>query len=161
MLLKLLLAGDGGQGIQTMAEIICQAAFEKGWQVTHIPNYGLEQRGGVSLSFIQISDLSISYPKFTRPDILLVMSKQAQERTKQQQNSGSKILNLENYSLDLKENNILPQNYNVFFLGVLSKIFEKKEIITKEDVFNLIEEKLSKKFNWEENKKAFEIGYQY
>jgi len=81
MHLKFLLAGDGGQGIQTIADIICKAVFEAGHYVSFIPNFGLEQRGGVSLAFIQMSDQEIGYPKFTKPDILLIMSEQARERT--------------------------------------------------------------------------------
>ena len=54
MIIKILLSGDGGQGIQLMSDLICRAAIQRGFFVSHMPNYGLEQRGGVSLAFIQI-----------------------------------------------------------------------------------------------------------
>ncbi len=155
---KILLSGDGGQGIQLIANMICQSAFASDFHVTSIPNYGLEQRGGVSLNFIQISDKKIVYPKFTKPDIILIMSAQAEERVEGYKNSECRILNMSDYVEKLKENNILKQSYNIFFLGLISKILEEKDIIKKEDIFKLLENKLSSKPGWEENKKAWELG---
>ena len=45
MILKILLAGDGGQGIQSISDLLAQASFANGLNITQIPNYGLEQRG--------------------------------------------------------------------------------------------------------------------
>jgi len=53
--MNILLAGDGGQGIQTMAYVISQVIFDdKKFNISLIPNYGLEQRGGVSMVFLKI-----------------------------------------------------------------------------------------------------------
>lgn len=160
MRLKLLLAGDGGQGIQTIADIICNAAFNKGLHVSFIPNYGLEQRGGVSLAFIQISDKEIGYPKFIKSDIMLVMSEQARERTKRYWDiKDIKIFDIRYYKEILAQKNIQALNQNIFFLGVLAKELEEREIYKFEELHKSLEVKLSKKFNWEENRRAFEIGF--
>ncbi len=153
MLLKILLSGDGGQGIQTIGDIICRAAFARGWQVSCIPNYGLEQRGGVSLSFIQISDNKISYPKFSKADILVVLSEQAKERTKNYQETKTRILNYKDH-----EAGSLGQSLNIFFLGLLTKNLQNEKILEPNEVYQLLEEKLKNKLKWEENKKAFEAG---
>lgn len=161
MLLKILLSGDGGQGIQTMSDLICRAVFESGLEISHIPNYGLEQRGGVSLAFIKISDQKISYPKFIEPDILLIMSGQARERTKRYQIKDIKILDIDNYQNVLSAENIKTQSHNIFFLGMLAKILEEKKACSKEKIFQLLSDKLSTKSNWEDNKRAFEVGSQH
>lgn len=158
MLLKILLAGDGGQGIQTIADIICRLAFENDFQVTMIPNYGLEQRGGVSLAYIKISDEAIVYPKFSRPDVLLIMSAQARARTAAYQVKDVKILDVENYEEIFAKENISLSSRNVFFLGAFAKILAKEKFGSEEHAGRLLEAKLSKKPNWEENKKAFEAG---
>ncbi|HAT03491.1 MAG TPA: hypothetical protein DCS29_01800 [Candidatus Magasanikbacteria bacterium] len=157
MILKILLSGDGGQGIQLIADMICRVSFEAGWHVTSIPNYGLEQRGGVSLNFIQISDKKIVYPKFSKPDVLLIMSSQARERTEEYQKDSKdiKILDIKEIEDNLKKNNVSMQSYNVFCLGMITKILEEKNICKKEDVFTLIEKKLSTKLGWEENKRVW------
>ncbi|MFA5175491.1 MAG: 2-oxoacid:acceptor oxidoreductase family protein [Patescibacteria group bacterium] len=161
MLIKILIAGDGGQGVQTISDIICQAAFENGFFVNHIPNYGLEQRGGVSLSYITIGDKEITYPKFSMPDILAMLSKQADNRTKQYQKENVKMLNIEDYKKNLEKQSVKPQNYNIFFLGLLAKILIEKKICGEDCVLKLLEKKFGKKENWEEKKNVFELSLNY
>ena len=51
---KIVLAGEGGQGVQSVAKILVEAGYEAGKQILYIPNFGVEQRGGVSIAFCQI-----------------------------------------------------------------------------------------------------------
>jgi len=157
MLLKILLAGDGGQGIQTIGSIIAEAAFQNNWQVSLIPNYGLEQRGGASLVFIQISGAEIAFPKFSKPDILVILSETGRGRVKNYFAENIKIFDYADYSAQIGKE-ILLENTNVFFLGTLTRFLEGKKIIAREQVVRLLEEKLSKKKNWENNKNAFNFG---
>lgn len=155
---KILLAGDGGQGIQTIADVICRAVFENNKHVTHIPNYGLEQRGGVSLAFIQISDRGIMYPKFTRPDILIIMSSQARERTKSYQSEAGRIFDIKDYVEEMNKNNIPAQSQNIFFLGLLSKVLEYEGFLKTDETLMILAGRLKSKPGWEQNEKAFESG---
>jgi len=157
MILKILLSGDGGQGIQLISDMLTQASFANGWFVSQIPNYGLEQRGGVSLSFLIISDKEISYPKFTKPDVMLVMSEQARKRMAKYE-VGIMNYDVNDFVEKLKESNVLVQSYNIFFLGLIAKLLEEKEILKKDQVFALLEKKLSNKLNWEENEKTWELA---
>lgn len=161
MLLKILLAGDGGQGVQTIAEIIFQAAFAKNWEVSLIPNYGLEQRGGVSLAFFKISNKQISYPKFSTADVLVILSSQAKNRTTSFVDTGTKILDYVDFYKKNKTLAIAEKSLNVFILGLLSKQLEEKNILDWETVFSLLEKKLKNKTNWEENKVAFQLGKKF
>lgn len=159
MLLKILLSGDGGQGIQLMSDLICRAAIERGFFVSHIPNYGLEQRGGVSLAFIQISDSDIAYPKFSKPDVAVILSPQAEERVARYSHAAECKIQITEYSDLLKTNNVSSQSYNIFCLGILVKMLEEKNILRREKVFELLKEKLGNKQNWEENKKAWKLSF--
>ncbi len=152
MITKILLAGDGGQGVQTIADIICRAAFIKGLQVSHIPNYGLEQRGGVSLSYIKIDNNKIGYPKFLQPDILVVISDQARERVKKYLSNDVKVLDVVDFQNELVEKKISLKNINIYFLVILSKVLEGKGILSVSEIFSVAQEKLSKKSNWDEIK---------
>ncbi len=78
---KIALAGEGGQGVQSIAEILAEAANEEGKQALYIPNFGVEQRGGVSIAYVQISDGQIGAPKFVKADILIPLSPRAVKRT--------------------------------------------------------------------------------
>jgi 2-oxoglutarate ferredoxin oxidoreductase subunit gamma len=157
MLIKILLAGDGGQGIQLISDLLAQAAFANGFFVSQIPNYGLEQRGGVSLSFLQISDKEIAYSKFTKPDILLVMSEQARNRMKNYE-LGIMNYDIKNFEQKLEELKIGKSSHNIFFLGLLAKMLGEKGVLKKEKVFELLEKKLGTRPGWEENRQAFQTG---
>ncbi len=158
MLLKLLIAGDGGQGIQTIADLISQAAFHKDFSISHVPNYGLEQRGGASLAFIQIGDKDVTYPKFKNPDILLIMSDEARKRILDFIPQSKKVIDIKDYLTILSQNNIPMNGCNIFFLGILVRVLEENKIDIKNEIFSLLEKKLGSKPNWEINKKNWELG---
>ncbi|MDU2064212.1 MAG: 2-oxoacid:acceptor oxidoreductase family protein [Sporomusaceae bacterium] len=83
-ILKILLAGEGGQGIQSIAEIVAEAANREGKEALYIPNFGVEQRGGISMAYLQITeaDEKIGAPKFETADILIALSARAIARTR-------------------------------------------------------------------------------
>ncbi|NLK51435.1 MAG: ketoisovalerate oxidoreductase [Syntrophomonadaceae bacterium] len=80
---RIALAGEGGQGVQSIAEIITEAAFNEGKEALYCPNFGLEQRGGVSIAFVQIGDSRIGAPKFKTGDIFIALSLRAIKRCRQ------------------------------------------------------------------------------
>ena len=80
-LVRIALAGEGGQGVQSVAEIMAEAAYHEGKQAIYIPNFGLEQRGGVSIAFLQVSDRRIGAPKFNKADVVVALSQRAMIRT--------------------------------------------------------------------------------
>ncbi|HEB01499.1 MAG TPA: ketoisovalerate oxidoreductase [Candidatus Portnoybacteria bacterium] len=78
--MKILIAGEGGQGVQTIAKILSTAAYFKGKESLFVPNFGVEQRGGVSIAFVQINNQPIPYPKFAQADLLVVLSQRSVKR---------------------------------------------------------------------------------
>lgn len=82
-LTRILIAGEGGQGIQAVAEILAEAAYDEGKYVLYIPNFGVEQRGGVSMAFLQIGAEPIGSPKFAVADIVVALSRRAVRRVRQ------------------------------------------------------------------------------
>ncbi len=80
---RIVIAGEGGQGVQSVANILGEAAYNTGKQILYIPNFGVEQRGGVSIAFLQISDEAISTMKFRKADIVIALSGRSVERTAQ------------------------------------------------------------------------------
>lgn len=158
MLTKILIAGDGGQGVQTIAAILAQALFKAGHQVSLIPNYGLEQRGGMSLAYLQISGSPIIYPRFSKPDYLILMSEQARGRVSQYLSGSQEVIETEKYLNLLKAKNLSSPSYNLLVLGLIAKILIEQKIIEAESVRKEIEEKLGQKKGIGENLKAFDIG---
>ena len=46
--MKILIAGSGGQGVMVMGQMIAKSAILEGKQVTYLPSYGPEMRGGTA-----------------------------------------------------------------------------------------------------------------
>jgi 2-oxoglutarate ferredoxin oxidoreductase subunit gamma len=82
-LVRIVIAGEGGQGVQAIGDILAEAGNNEGKEALYIPNFGIEQRGGVSLAFVQISTEKIGSPKFPHGDVVVALSERAVERTKQ------------------------------------------------------------------------------
>lgn len=130
-LTRIVLAGEGGQGVQSVAEILAEAAYNEGKQAIYIPNFGLEQRGGVSIAFLQISENRIGAPKFNEADIVVALSERAMARTHMY--SGSNTTFVYDCSFQVGEADIPPQYQKVFCIPAVES---SKELDTK--VFNVI-----------------------
>lgn len=69
---QIILSGIGGQGVISAGEMLCEAIAKKGVNVTFVPIYGGEQRGGKTMCQIVISDRTSS-PYLSFCDLLMVM----------------------------------------------------------------------------------------
>lgn len=72
--ISLKLAGAGGDGAQTAAMLITQAAINEGFDATHIPSYGPESRGGTSYADVHVAMEEVLSPSSARPDILVAFN---------------------------------------------------------------------------------------
>lgn len=59
---KLIFSGFGGQGVLTLAQIVAILGMKKDKQVTWMPSYGAEMRGGTSNATVIVSDEFIASP---------------------------------------------------------------------------------------------------
>jgi len=71
---ELILSGFGGQGIMFAGQVLSYAAMDAGKQVTWIPSYGPEMRGGTANCTVVIADEEIGSPIVKNPDATLVMN---------------------------------------------------------------------------------------
>jgi len=71
---NILLAGFGGQGILFTGKVIAYAGLMEGMEVSWLPSYGPEMRGGTANCSVCLSDDPIGSPLVTEPDILVAMN---------------------------------------------------------------------------------------
>jgi 2-oxoglutarate ferredoxin oxidoreductase subunit gamma len=71
---EMIFAGFGGQGIMTMGTILATAGMREGRNVTWLPSYGAEQRGGTANCTVVVSDEMIASPLADRPGIVVAMN---------------------------------------------------------------------------------------
>ncbi|GHU67889.1 2-oxoacid:ferredoxin oxidoreductase subunit gamma [Clostridia bacterium] len=77
---SLLVAGFGGQGIMMIGKLIGECVFEEGINVTFLPFYGPEQRGGTASCTVIQSDKPIGSPVSEELDVLCVMNQPSLEK---------------------------------------------------------------------------------
>jgi 2-oxoglutarate ferredoxin oxidoreductase subunit gamma len=73
-LYKIKIAGFGGQGILYLGRFISELANRSGFNVTWLPSYGPEMRGGTANCSVIISSKEIPSPVIDKPDILIALN---------------------------------------------------------------------------------------
>lgn len=71
---EILCAGYGGQGMMLMGKLLAYTAMNAGYNVTWIPSYGAEVRGGTAHSMVRIQKGNIANPAVRKPTICVVMN---------------------------------------------------------------------------------------
>lgn len=71
---EVILAGFGGQGILFAGQLLAYAAMDSGFDVTWIPSYGPEMRGGTANCTVIIADEEIGSPTVRNPKAALVFN---------------------------------------------------------------------------------------
>jgi 2-oxoglutarate ferredoxin oxidoreductase subunit gamma len=71
---EVFLAGFGGQGVMFAGQVLSYAAMDIGKQVTWIPSYGPEMRGGTANCTVVIADEEIGSPLVQNPPAVIVMN---------------------------------------------------------------------------------------
>ena len=72
---QVVIAGFGGQGIILVGKLLAQTAMKAGKEVTYMPSYGAEVRGGTANCVLVIADDPISSPVIDSPDTVIAMNK--------------------------------------------------------------------------------------
>ena len=71
---EVIIAGFGGQGVMSMGKILAYAGMKEQKEVSWIPSYGPEMRGGTAHCTVTISDKKIASPMSSNPDNIIVMN---------------------------------------------------------------------------------------
>ena len=69
-----IIAGFGGQGVLLIGNVLAQAAMQAGQNVTYMPVYGVEMRGGTANCTVVVADEEIGSPVIHSPMSLIVMN---------------------------------------------------------------------------------------
>ena len=72
--LNLLLAGFGGQGVLFAGKVIAYSGLLEGKEISWLPSYGPEMRGGTANCSVCISDNPIGSPLVVTPNVFIAMN---------------------------------------------------------------------------------------
>lgn len=91
---EIVIAGFGGQGIMLTGKLLAQTAMKAGKEVTYMPAYGAEVRGGTANCMVVIAENEIACPLVSKPDSLIVLNKASLTKfAPRLKNGGLMILN--------------------------------------------------------------------
>ncbi len=79
---SIIIAGFGGQGVLFAGQLLAYAGMENGRNVTWIPSYGPEMRGGTANCTVIINDEAIGAPVVAQPDIAVVLNQPSYDKYK-------------------------------------------------------------------------------
>ena len=144
---ELIIAGFGGQGVLSMGKILAYAALMDNLEVTWMPSYGPEQRGGTANVTVIISDSEISSPMLDNYDTAVILNQQSLDKFESKVKPGGTLIydsygihkaptrtDINIYRIDAMEATFEMENakaYNMVVLGALLKI---KNIVPVESV---------------------------
>lgn len=89
---QIIITGFGGQGILFAGKILAYAALMKGKQLSWLPSYGPEMRGGTANCHVIISDEPVGSPIIIHPDVLVSMNKPSLDKFEDMVNPGGAII---------------------------------------------------------------------
>lgn len=72
---EIIMAGFGGQGVMAMGKILAEAALKEGKNVSWLPSYGPEMRGGTANCNVIISEDPVGAPIVTEATAAIVMNR--------------------------------------------------------------------------------------
>jgi 2-oxoglutarate ferredoxin oxidoreductase subunit gamma len=77
---EIVISGFGGQGALFAGQLLTYAGMDQGYQVTWIPSYGPEMRGGTAHCTVILSDDPIGSPIIRNPTVAVVMNPPSMEK---------------------------------------------------------------------------------
>ncbi len=174
MLQEMVFAGFGGQGVLSMGTMLAYAAMKEGKNVSWMPSYGPEMRGGTANCMVNISDEDISSPIVNAYDVGVVLNLPSLKKFEAKIKPGGTLIwessiikepptrdDIRTYALpaiqvaaeDLKNVKVM----NMVVLGALIKV---SSVVKKISILQALKETLPERYHHliPLNKKALETG---
>ena len=89
---EIIIAGFGGQGVLSMGKILAYAGLMDNLEVTWMPSYGPEQRGGTANVTVIVSDQPISSPVLDMYDTAVLLNQQSLDKFEHKVKPGGLII---------------------------------------------------------------------
>jgi 2-oxoglutarate ferredoxin oxidoreductase subunit gamma len=170
---EIIFAGFGGQGILSMGKFLAFAGMDAGLNVSWLPSYGPEMRGGTANCSVIVTEGTVGSPIVTNPDTVIVMNRPSLDKFEGQMKPGgllimdSDLVNRAPKRKDIEVISVPAQSIaeelgsktiaNMVLLGTL---VAKTKIVSMGVLLQALAEQGKEKF-YDINKLALERGAQY
>ena len=144
---EIIIAGFGGQGVLSMGKILAYSGIMQGQQVTWMPSYGPEMRGGTANVTVILSDSKISSPLLSKFDTAIILNQQSMDKFENSVKPGGILIydpngitrqpvrkDIKIYSIDAVDISNELGNSKAYNMVVLGAFLSKKSIVSMENV---------------------------
>lgn len=144
---EIIIAGFGGQGVLSMGKILAYSGIMQDQEVTWMPSYGPEMRGGTANVTVILSDKKISSPILSKYDTAIILNQQSMDKFEDLVKPGGLLIydpngitkhpqrkDINVCSISAADESALMGNTKAFNMIVLGAFLKKKPIVTLENV---------------------------
>ena len=144
---EIIIAGFGGQGVLSMGKILAYSGLMEDKEVTWMPSYGPEKRGGTANVTVILSDERISSPILNSYDTAVVLNQQSLDRFESKVKPGGALIydsygihtpptrtDISVYRINAMEATFEMKNAKAFNMIVLGALLKVKPMVTVESV---------------------------
>ena len=89
---EIIIAGFGGQGVLSMGKILANSGIMQGMEVSWMPSYGPEMRGGTANVTVILSEKPVSSPVLNQYDTVIVLNQQSMDKFEPMVKNGGILL---------------------------------------------------------------------
>ena len=152
---EIIIAGFGGQGVLSMGKILAYGGIMQDQEVSWLPSYGPEMRGGTCNVSVVLSDNKISSPILSKFDTAIILNQQSMDKFENQVKPGGLLIYDTNgitrhpvrkdimiCRLDAAEEAIKMGNAKAYNMVVLGAYLKMKPVVTMENVLRGLKKSL-------------------
>ncbi len=169
----IIIAGFGGQGVLSMGKILAYSGIMQGQEVTWMPSYGPEMRGGTANVTVVLSDRKISSPILSKYDTAIILNQQSMDKFEDMVKPGGTLIydpngitrhpqrkDINICSINAADESALMGNTKAFNMIVLGALLKKKPLVSMDSVIKGLKKSLPERHHHliPMNQQAINIG---
>ena len=152
---EIIIAGFGGQGVLSMGKILAYGGIMQDQEVSWLPSYGPEMRGGTCNVSVVLSDKKISSPVLSKFDTAVILNQQSMDKFEKQVKPGGLLIydtngitrhperkDIKICRIDAVEEAAKLGNAKAYNMVVLGAYLKMKPVVTMENVLKGLKKSL-------------------
>ncbi len=157
---EIIIAGFGGQGVLSMGKILAYSGIMQDQEVSWLPSYGPEMRGGTANVTVIVSDDRISSPTLTCYDTAIILNQQSMDKFEESVKPGGVLIydpngiskhptrkDIKIYTIDGAKIAAEMGNTKIFNMVVLGGYLKVKPIVKLENVMLGLKKSLHERYH--------------
>ncbi len=170
---EIIIAGFGGQGVLSMGKILAYSGIMQNQEVSWMPSYGPEMRGGTANVTVILSDERISSPILNHYDTAIILNQQSMDKFEKTVKPGGLLIydgngitrhpqrtDINIYRIDAADEAARQGLSKIFNMIVLGGYLKVKPVVQLENVIKGLKKSLPDRYHHliPDNERAISIG---